>query len=123
VYEVPAQLKDTLLLEMLRQPAFKRVLIFARMKDGANRIADILRAARIPSARLHSSRTQEQREKALADFKAGNIPVLVATDIVARGIDIDDVSHVINYDFPVNPEDYIHRIGRTGRAGAGGEAI
>lgn len=123
VYEVPGHLKNALLLELLRKPEFKRVLVFVRMKDGANRLTEFLQASRIMVARLHSSRSQEQRLKALQDFKDGKVQVLVATDIVARGIDIDGVTQVVNFDFPVNPEDYIHRIGRTGRAEAQGEAI
>ena len=123
VYEVPAHLKNALLLELLRQPKFKRVLVFVRMKDGANRLTNFLKLAGVKVARLHSSRSQEQRLQALQDFKDGKVQVLVATDIVARGIDIDGVTHVVNYDFPVNPEDYVHRIGRTGRAEAQGEAI
>jgi ATP-dependent RNA helicase RhlE len=123
VYEVPAHLKNALLLELLRQPAFARVLVFVRMKDGANLLTNFLKLAGVKVARLHSSRSQEQRLQALQDFKDGKVQVLVATDIVARGIDIDGVSHVVNFDFPVNPEDYVHRIGRTGRAEALGEAI
>jgi ATP-dependent RNA helicase RhlE len=123
VYEVPAHLKTEMLLELLKQPRFTRVLVFVRMKDGANRLTETLRAAQVTVAKLHSSRTQEQRLKALQDFKDGKVRVLVATDIVARGIDIDGVSQVVNFDFPVNAEDYVHRIGRTGRAEAQGEAI
>jgi ATP-dependent RNA helicase RhlE len=123
VYEVPAHLRNALLLELLRVPGHNRVLVFVRMKDGANRLAEFLQASQVKVARLHSSRSQEQRIKALDDFKNGAVQVLVATDIVARGIDIDGVTHVVNFDFPVNPEDYIHRIGRTGRAGARGEAV
>jgi ATP-dependent RNA helicase RhlE len=123
VYEVPAHLKSALLLALLRNPTFKRVLVFTRMKDGADRLAQFLKLAQVKVARLHSSRSQEQRLQALQDFKDGTAQVLVATDIVARGIDIDDVTHVVNYDFPVNPEDYVHRVGRTGRADAHGEAI
>jgi len=123
VYEVPAHLKNVMLLELLRQPKFTRVLVFVRMKDGANLLTNFLKLAGIKVAKLHSSRSQEQRLQALQEFKDGNVQVLVATDIVARGIDIDGVSQVVNYDFPVNPEDYIHRIGRTGRAEAQGEAI
>jgi ATP-dependent RNA helicase RhlE len=93
------------------------------MKDGADRLTNFLKLAQIKVAKLHSSRSQEQRLQALQDFKDGKIQVLVATDIVARGIDIDGVTHVVNFDFPVNPEDYVHRIGRTGRAEAQGEAI
>jgi ATP-dependent RNA helicase RhlE len=123
VYEVPTHLKSALLLELLRHPEFKRVLVFARMKDGADRITNFLKLAQVKVAKLHSSRSQEQRLQALQDFKDGKAQVLVATDIVARGIDIDGVTHVVNYDLPVNPEDYIHRIGRTGRAEAQGEAL
>jgi ATP-dependent RNA helicase RhlE len=123
VYEVPAHLKNALLIELLRQSNFKRVLVFARMKDGANRLTNFLKLAGVKVAKLHSSRSQEQRLQALQDFKDGKVQVLVATDIVARGIDIDGVTHVVNYDFPVNPEDYVHRIGRTGRAEAQGDAI
>ncbi|MDP3850272.1 MAG: DEAD/DEAH box helicase [Luteolibacter sp.] len=123
VYEVPAHLKGAMLLELLRQPGFDRVLVFTRMKDGADRLTQFLKAARVNATKLHSSRSQEQRLLALQDFKDGKSQVLVATDIVARGIDIEGVTHVVNYDFPVNPEDYVHRIGRTGRAEAQGEAI
>jgi ATP-dependent RNA helicase RhlE len=123
VYEVPAHLKNLMLLNLLSQPSFKRVLVFVRMKDGANRLTEFLQSSRVMVARLHSSRSQDQRLKALQDFKEGKVQVLVATDIVARGIDIDGVTQVVNFDFPVNPEDYIHRIGRTGRAEAQGEAV
>ena len=123
VYEISPHLKDALLLELLKDPKFTRVLVFVRMKDGANRLTDFLKRERVKVTRLHSSRSQDQRNKALQNFKDGTVDVLVATDIVARGIDIDGVSHVVNYDFPVNPEDYIHRIGRTGRAEHQGEAI
>ena len=123
VYEVPAHLKSALLLELLKHPKFEKVLVFTRMKDGADRLTNFLKIAGVKVAKLHSSRSQEQRLQALQDFKDGKIQVLVATDIVARGIDIDGVTHVVNYDFPVNPEDYVHRIGRTGRAEAQGEAI
>lgn len=123
VYEVPTHLKNALLLELLRQPKFARVLVFVRMKDGANVLTNFLKLSGVKVARLHSSRSQEQRLQALQDFKDGKVRVLVATDIVARGIDIEGVSQVVNFDFPVNPEDYVHRIGRTGRAEAEGEAI
>ena len=123
IYEVPPHLKDAMLLALLKDETFTRVLVFVRMKDGANRLTEILRKQKISVTRLHSGRTQEKRQKALADFKQGTVRVLVATDLAARGIDIDGVSHVVNYDFPVNPEDYIHRIGRTGRAEHEGEAI
>ena len=123
VYEVPAHLKKEMLLELLKQPHFTRVLVFVKMKDGANLLTNFLKLAGVKVTRLHSSRSQEQRLQALQDFKVGKVQVLVATDIVARGIDIDGVSHVVNFDFPVNPEDYVHRIGRTGRAEAQGEAV
>lgn len=123
IYEVANHLKGALLVELLRQPGFEKVLVFARLKDGANRITDLLKQEGVKVVKLHSSRTQEQRIQALQDFKDGKARVLVATDIVARGIDIDGVTHVINHDFPVNAEDYIHRIGRTGRAEMTGEAI
>ncbi|MFM2197575.1 MAG: hypothetical protein RLZZ505_1007 [Verrucomicrobiota bacterium] len=123
VYEVPPHLKDAMLLALLKDETFTRVLVFVRLKDGANRLTEILRSEKISVTRLHSGRTQEKRQKALADFKQGAVRVLVATDLAARGIDIDGVSHVVNYDFPVNPEDYIHRIGRTGRAEHEGEAV
>ena len=123
IYEVPVHLKNALLQELLKQPEFKRVLVFVRMKDGADRLTNFLKLAQVKVAKLHSSRSQEQRLQALQDFKDGKAQVLVATDIVARGIDIEGVTHVVNYDFPVNPEDYVHRIGRTGRADAQGEAI
>jgi ATP-dependent RNA helicase RhlE len=123
VYEVPPHLKDAMLLALLKDEALARVLVFVRMKDGANRLTEILRKEKISVTRLHSGRTQAKRVKALADFKNGVVRVLVATDLAARGIDIEGVSHVVNYDFPVNPEDYIHRIGRTGRAEQEGDAI
>ena len=123
VYEVPAHLKNALLLELLRLPKFQRVLVFTRMKDGADRLTNFLKLAQVKVAKLHSSRSQDQRLQALQDFKDGKAQVLVATDIVARGIDIEGVTHVVNYDFPVNPEDYVHRIGRTGRAESQGHAI
>jgi ATP-dependent RNA helicase RhlE len=99
------------------------VLVFSRMKHSADRIARNLESKGIKTAALHSNRSQNQRLKALKDFKSGAVRVLVATDIAARGIDVDGISHVVNYDFPMHPEDYVHRIGRTGRAHAVGDAI
>src|SRR5262245_38633585 len=99
------------------------VLVFSRMKHGADRLARSLEAHGIRTATLHSNRSQNQRLRALKDFKSGAVRVLVATDIAARGIDVDGISHVVNYDFPMHPEDYVHRIGRTGRAQAVGDAI
>jgi len=99
------------------------VLVFSRMKHSADRIARNLEFKGIKTAALHSNRSQNQRLKALKDFKSGAVRVLVATDIAARGIDVDGISHVVNYDFPMHVEDYIHRIGRTGRANAIGDAV
>jgi ATP-dependent RNA helicase RhlE len=99
------------------------VLVFSRTKHGADRIARQLARAGVATATLHANRSQSQRLRALADFKSGAVRVLVATDIAARGIDVDGISHVINFDFPMHAEDYVHRIGRTGRAQAIGDAI
>jgi ATP-dependent RNA helicase RhlE len=123
VYEVPRHLKSALLVHLLRDPSFDMVLVFTRMKHGADRLARQLESAGIKTATLHSNRSQNQRLRALKDFKSGAVRVLVATDIAARGIDVDDISHVVNYDFPMHSEDYVHRIGRTGRAHAVGDAI
>ena len=122
-YEVPRHLKPALLVHLLRQPSLNMVLVFSRMKHGADRLARSLQAKGIRTATLHSNRSQSQRLRALKDFKSGAVRVLVATDIAARGIDVDGISHVVNYDFPMHPEDYVHRIGRTGRAQAVGDAI
>jgi ATP-dependent RNA helicase RhlE len=123
VYEVPKHLKPALLLHLLRDPQMNMVLVFSRMKHGADRIARNLEQKGIKTAALHSNRSQNQRLRALKDFKSGAVRVLVATDIAARGIDVDGISHVVNYDFPMHSEDYVHRIGRTGRAHAVGDAI
>jgi ATP-dependent RNA helicase RhlE len=123
VYEVPKHLKSALLAHLLREPSLNMVLVFSRMKHGADRIARSLEAGGIRTATLHSNRSQNQRLRALKDFKSGAVRVLVATDIAARGIDVDGISHVVNYDFPMHSEDYVHRIGRTGRAHAVGDAI
>jgi ATP-dependent RNA helicase RhlE len=123
VYEVPRHLKNALLLHLLVDPAFNTVLVFAKMKHGADRIAKYLERYGVRTATLHSNRSQNQRLRALADFKSGAVRVLVATDIAARGIDVDGISHVVNFDFPMHAEDYVHRIGRTGRAQAIGDAI
>ncbi len=123
VYEVPLHLKPSLLAHLLDDPAMDSVLVFTRMKHGADRVAKRLEAKGIKTATLHSNRSQNQRLRALADFKAGTVRVLVATDIAARGIDVEGISHVVNYDFPPHAEDYVHRIGRTGRAQAIGDAI
>jgi ATP-dependent RNA helicase RhlE len=108
---------------VLGDPAMKRVLVFSRTKHGANRIAEHLLKAHIGAEAIHGNKSQNARERALANFKAGKIRVLVATDIAARGIDIDDITHVVNFDVPEVPETYVHRIGRTARAGATGMAL
>ena len=120
---VPSERKRDLLATMLRDPAFARVLVFTRTKHGADRLVRHLLAAGIEAAAIHGNKSQPQRERALAGFRDGETPVLVATDIAARGIDVDGVSHVINFELPNVPEDYVHRIGRTARAGADGIAI
>ena len=122
-YPVAQQHKMPLLLELLEKEDFERVLVFTRTKRGADRIAHVLEKRDHKSNRIHGNRSQSQREAALRSFKSGHTRVLVATDVAARGIDISSVSHVINYDIPVVPEDYVHRIGRTGRAGNTGRAI
>jgi ATP-dependent RNA helicase RhlE len=123
LYEVPKHLKSALLLHLLQDPQMNMVLVFSRMKHAADRIARQLEQKGVRTATLHSNRSQNQRLRALKDFKSGAVRVLVATDIAARGIDVDGISHVVNYDFPMHPEDYVHRIGRTGRAHAVGDAI
>ena len=115
--------KRALLADMLRSSSMSRVLVFTRTKHGADRVTQHLEAMGQPAAAIHGDKSQPQREKALAAFKAGRISVLVATDIAARGIDVDGVTHVVNFDLPNVPEAYVHRIGRTARAGQGGIAI
>ena len=124
-YHVEQHSKTALLIELLekeRQP-FERVLVFTRTRRGAERISHILKARDHSVNRIHADRSQPQREAALREFSDGRARVLVATDIAARGLDVDSVSHVINYDVPAAPEDYVHRVGRTGRAGNQGKAI
>src|SRR5207253_3726462 len=115
--------KIGLLLHLLRDQALDSVLVFSRTKHGADKIARKLESSGVSTATLHSNRSQSQRLQALRGFKSGAVRVLVATDIAARGIDVEGISHVINFDFPPQPEDYVHRIGRTGRAHAIGDAI
>jgi ATP-dependent RNA helicase RhlE len=122
-YDVPSHLKFALLLHLLGDPKFDTVLVFTRTKHGAEKIARKLERNGIKTGTIHSNRSQNQRLRALKDFKSGAVRVLVATDIAARGIDVDGISHVVNYDFPMHSEDYVHRIGRTGRAHAIGDAI
>jgi len=123
IYPVSDQQKTDLVVELLKRVNYSSVLIFCRTKHGADRIAGLLKRSNQAVAVLHSNRTQKEREQALEGFRSGKYEILVATDIAARGLDIADVSHVINYDVPQHPEDYIHRIGRTGRAEAHGDAF
>ncbi len=123
LYPVAHGQKFELLLALLGQAGFDSVLVFSRTKHGADKIAHKLKAANHSVAVLHANRSQNQRIEALAGFKSGKYEVMVATDIAARGIDVAGVTHVINYDVPENPEDYVHRIGRTGRAQAVGDAF
>src|SRR5438132_3103541 len=123
LYPVSKSRKLDLLLRILSDRSLKSVLVFSRTKHGADKIARKLEHAGIQTGTLHSNRSQNQRTAALNAFRTGRVRVLVATDIAARGIDVDGISHVINFDFPPQPEDYVHRIGRTGRAEATGDAI
>ncbi|HWA87655.1 MAG TPA: DEAD/DEAH box helicase, partial [Opitutus sp.] len=123
LYPVAFEQKFDLLLALLAQDEFDSVLVFSRTKHGADKIARKLKAANHAVAVLHANRSQNQRIEALAGFKSGKYEIMVATDIAARGIDVAGVTHVINYDVPENPEDYVHRIGRTGRAQAVGDAV
>jgi ATP-dependent RNA helicase RhlE len=123
VHFVSAGDKRSLLLELLRDQAMKRVIVFTRTKHGANKISQILERAGHSSDAIHGNKSQNARQRALEDFRNGRSRILVATDIAARGIDIDDVTHVVNFDIPDVAETYVHRIGRTARAGNGGMAI
>ncbi|WP_304186212.1 DEAD/DEAH box helicase [Phenylobacterium aquaticum] len=115
--------KRALLNELFAERDFKRVIVFTRTKRGADRVAKSLEQAGVEAAAIHGDKSQGARERALAAFKSGEVKALVATDIAARGIDVDAVSHVVQYELPNVPESYVHRIGRTARAGAGGSAI
>ncbi len=115
--------KTALLTLFFQRTKIERTLVFSRTKHGADKIVRYLEAAGIPANAIHGNKSQAQRERALAAFKSGDAPVLIATDIAARGIDIPGVSHIINYDLPEVPEQYVHRIGRTARAGAEGKAV
>jgi ATP-dependent RNA helicase RhlE len=115
--------KKALLNNVLRDPAMSRVLIFTRTKHGANRLAQQLDKDGVRAEAIHGNKSQGARQRALDSFKAGKVRVLVATDIAARGIDVDGISHVINFELPNEPESYVHRIGRTARAGATGVAL
>ena len=123
LYFVEKNDKRKLLVALLENRAMSRVLVFSRTKHGANRVAEHLEKAGIGAAAIHGNKSQGARERALGGFKAGTVRVLVATDLAARGIDVDDVSHVVNFDLPNVPETYVHRIGRTARAGASGIAL
>jgi ATP-dependent RNA helicase RhlE len=122
IYPVSEAQKADLLLELLNRVNYESVIVFCRTKYGADRAATLLKRHRHAVAVLHSNRTQKEREQALQGFREGRYEVLVATDIAARGLDIAEVSHVVNFDVPQHPEDYIHRIGRTGRMAAKGDA-
>jgi ATP-dependent RNA helicase RhlE len=122
VYPVPRERKSTLLVELLKEANMDSVLIFTRTKHGADRVVRHLEDAGIAATAMHADKSQGERTRALEDFKSGKIRVLVATDIAQRGLDVSGISHVINYDVPQQPEDYVHRIGRTGRAAATGDA-
>ena len=123
IYPVSDAQKTDLLLELLKRVNYDSVIVFCRTKYGADRVAHLLKRNNHAVAVLHSNRTQREREQALRGFRDGRFEVLVATDIAARGLDIAEVSHVVNYDVPQHPEDYIHRIGRTGRMEAKGDAF
>lgn len=123
VYGVDRDRKRELLSHLIKRNHWKQVLVFMRTKHGANRLAEQLEKDDIPALAIHGNKSQSARTRALAEFKEGKLPVLVATDIAARGIDINELPHVVNYELPNIAEDYVHRIGRTGRAGAEGEAI
>jgi ATP-dependent RNA helicase RhlE len=123
VHPVSRDRKKDLLAHLILQGDWHQVLVFMRTKHGANRLTEFLNKSDISAMAIHGNKSQGARTKALADFKSGELRVLVATDIAARGIDIDQLPHVVNFELPNVPEDYVHRIGRTGRAGATGEAI
>jgi ATP-dependent RNA helicase RhlE len=123
LYPVASDQKQDLLLELLERTDYDQVLVFCRTKHGADRVARMLQRQGHSVAVLHSNRTQREREEALNGFRNGRYEVMVATDIAARGLDVENISHVINFDVPHHPEDYVHRIGRTGRAQAVGDAF
>jgi len=123
VYPVPQDVKSSLLLELIKRGDMKSALVFTRTKHRANRLADFLARHSVNCERIHGNRSQAQRTAALAGFKSGRFRILVATDIAARGIDVEALSHVINFDVPKVPDDYIHRVGRTARAELTGDAF
>jgi ATP-dependent RNA helicase RhlE len=123
VYPVDRDRKEALLAHLIRKDDLRQLLVFTRTKIGATRLATWLDRQGLNAVAIHSDRSQPERTRALEEFKNGEIRVLVATDVAARGLDIEDLPHVVNFELPWNPQDYVHRIGRTGRAGATGEAI
>jgi len=123
IYPVDRDKKHPMLAHLIKSNNWTQVLVFTRTKHGANKLVEQLGADGIGAMAIHGNKSQSARTKALSEFKDGALQVLVATDIAARGIDIDQLPHVVNYDLPNIPEDYVHRIGRTGRAGATGEAV
>jgi ATP-dependent RNA helicase RhlE len=123
VHFVETKDKRALLLSLLADSAMTRVIVFTRTKHGANKIAEVLEKSGHASSAIHGNKSQNARQRALEDFRTGRVRLLVATDIAARGIDIDGITHVVNYELPDVPESYVHRIGRTARAGSGGIAI
>src|SRR6187200_382184 len=123
VHPVDRERKRELLSHLIRTGAIDQALVFTRTKHGANRLAQQLERDGIAAMAIHGNKSQGQRVRALADFKAGRTPILVATEIAARGLDIDGLPHVVNFELPMVPEDYVHRIGRTGRAGSPGHAV
>jgi ATP-dependent RNA helicase RhlE len=122
IFPVGGKQKTDLLLSLVRDQRLDKVLVFTRTKHRADRVARVLERAGVRGAAIHGNRTQAQRQKALDGFRRGHVKVLVATDVVSRGIDIDDITHVVNFDLPASPADYVHRIGRTARAGRTGTA-
>ncbi len=123
VYTVKPENKPDLLLELLDDPAWDQVLVFTRTKSGADALRGRLERARVSTDTMHSDRRMQHRTRALDRFSSGRVRVLVATDVAQRGLDVAGISHVVNFDVPIDPEDYVHRIGRTGRAGAVGTAV
>ena len=123
IHPVDKKQKPALLIHLIKSQQWQQVLVFSRTKHGADRLARILEKSGIQAAAIHGNKSQNQRTRALNGFKSGELQVLVATDIAARGLDIDQLPHVVNVDLPTVPEDYVHRIGRTGRAGSSGQAL